>query len=593
MNIFRKSLLTLSLAALGLSAVMVVSVLASMNSLYYETNANALRDTANAMITLAGEDRLADYFAEGRGDFSYNPGVYRLTLIDRAGYVLWDSQIEGTLVNHINREEVLAALAGNEGSARRNSLNTGMRQIYSALPIHAADGNVIGVFRLSLDIPDFWQRISPAGLSFLLFAGLLAVIGFAAIAAFSRSLSVSLARLVSIAQTAAGDSQNTEQLPLVSVSGEAIEFLALETALRSMTSELNLRIEQARAEGRKLEAILDGISEAVLAMDEKFILHLVNPCARTLFGTDKDQDLRGLSLLEAVRSTELEQIAKKVLAEGRSLDMELRLHTAGMEQLFQVFASPFYTASAETEKGRNGIVMVLTDVTRLVRLEQVRKDFVANVSHELRTPIQLIKGFSENLEDSSFEDKEQTRRFIKIIHKNAGVMENLTDDLLVLAGLENGDSAHSDMEEQQLAPLFADAIISVESQARKKRIEIIDNCPADLKAKVHGSFITQALINLLDNAIKYSPEKSRVWASAFRENGETTLEVKDEGIGISAEHLERIFERFYRIDRVHSREAGGTGLGLSIVRHIALLHRGIAQVESHAGEGSVFRIKFP
>jgi two-component system phosphate regulon sensor histidine kinase PhoR len=172
-------------------------------------------------------------------------------------------------------------------------------------------------------------------------------------------------------------------------------------------------------------------------------------------------------------------------------------------------------------------------------------------------------------------------------------MENLTNDLLALANLEDNTDSGSRIEEQPLAPLFAEAVQLVESQVKSRKTQIIVDCPADLKAPVHGSFIIQALVNLLDNAIKYSSKKSRVWASACRDNGNVVLEVKDEGIGIPGEHLERIFERFYRVDRSHSRETGGTGLGLSIVRHIALLHKGTAEVESHAGEGSVFRIKIP
>jgi two-component system phosphate regulon sensor histidine kinase PhoR len=158
------------------------------------------------------------------------------------------------------------------------------------------------------------------------------------------------------------------------------------------------------------------------------------------------------------------------------------------------------------------------------------------------------------------------------------------------------------MEEQPLAPLFAEAVSSVEPGAQKKQTEIIVNCPADLTAKLNGSFIIQALINLLDNGIKYSPERSQVWAGARTENNDLVLEVRDEGIGIPAEHLPRIFERFYRVDRSRRREANtnsagaradGTGLGLSIVRHIALIHQGTVEVESHAGKGSVFRIRIP
>jgi two-component system phosphate regulon sensor histidine kinase PhoR len=172
-------------------------------------------------------------------------------------------------------------------------------------------------------------------------------------------------------------------------------------------------------------------------------------------------------------------------------------------------------------------------------------------------------------------------------------MENLTNDLLILADLENGSSNVREPEELTIISLIDEAVSSVESQAKRKQVEINIDCSGELKASLYGSFIIQALINLIDNAIKYSQSKSKVWVKAYNEDGELFLEVRDKGIGIPNEQKERIFERFYRVDRSRSREAGGTGLGLSIVRHIALLHKGTAEVESRAGEGSVFRIRIP
>ena len=601
MTVFKKSLLTLSLAALGLSAVLVAAVLTFMNSLYYETNAESLGNTAQTVFSLLGKERITEYVAANSGPGSPFPfarnGAYRLTLIDRAGDVLWDSHIERPLVNHLDREEVRAALEGREGSARRDSLSTGMRQIYAALPVQDGEGRVAGVFRLSVTVPGFRRRIAPAALPFLFLAGLLGLAAFAAIFVFSRSLAASLGRLVDIA---AGGKTRPALDPAESAPGVALEFLTLEKALRDMSAELNLRLEQARSEGQRLRAILNGMSEAVFAMDAKLILHLVNPAARRLFNLG-DGDVAGRSLLEATHSTELEQAARAALAEGRSLEKELRFHggtdplgpgLSGPEQYFQLFATAADIMTDNTGMTNNGVILVMADITRLVRLEQIRKDFVANVSHELRTPIQLIKGFSETLLESPPEDTAQINHFIRIIYQSARTMENLTNDLLILASLENSGASPHDMEEQSLAPLFAEAVSSVETGARQKHIEIIVNCPPDIRAKVHGSFIIQALINLLDNGIKYSAENSRVWAAAYHEETALVLEVRDEGSGIPAQHLERIFERFYRIDRSRTRN-GGTGLGLSIVRHIALSHNGTAEVESRVGEGSVFRIRIP
>ncbi|MCL1813938.1 MAG: ATP-binding protein [Treponema sp.] len=603
MTIFRKSLVTLGLATFALVSALVISVLVFMNSLYYDTNARALSNTASAVFSVISEEQLRDYFETGTAGrhFSYNDNHYRLTLIDKNGEVLWDSRVEDRMVNHLDREEVHAALEGREGKALRNSLSAGIRQLYAALPVKDSYGTVTGVFRLAVEVPSFWQRVSAAVLPFLCFAAVLVFAVFMGIFYFSRSLSLSLDRLVNIAldtgefrhiDTGAGE--ETALASQSALASQAEEILTLEKALRSMSSELKLRLGEATTEGRRLEAILNSMSEAVIAMDSNLLLLLVNPYARTLFSLE-NRSTQKLSLLEATHSTELEWIARKVLETGTPQETELCFHSGGAERRFHVSITPFGT------NGSGGIVIVMDDLTRITRLEQIRKDFVANVSHELRTPIQIMKGFSEtildlpllSLEKADSAENEQLRHYIGIIQKNAGIMENLISDLLSLANLEDENGIRPDKEELLLMPLFEEAITSVELQAKKMQTEIIVECSPDLKAKLYGSFIIQVLVNLLDNAIKYSHKSSQVWARAFLKDNCLVLEVEDNGIGIPSEHQERLFERFYRVDKARSKEAGGTGLGLAIVRHIALLHGGKAEVESHAGEGSVFRLRIP
>ncbi|MDR2597730.1 MAG: hypothetical protein LBC76_10495 [Treponema sp.] len=586
MTVFKKSLLTLGAAAIILSFVLILIVLLFMNSLYYETSALGLKNTAKTLMAAIGNKKIAGVFADNSIDdidmMISSSDVYRLTLIEPSGYVLWDSQIPGRLVNHIDREEIKAALEGREASARRDSLTTNMKQIYYALPVYGVNNNVIGVFRLSITIPEFWARVSPVIYPFLVFSFIAAGIVFIIIFIFTRSLSSSIYRLVDITQTGASLISGSEADEKI-----APEFKSLEKAIRAMTYELNFQLERVKTEGQRLEAILNGMSEAVFAADSELKLHLVNPRARELFNIENKKVT--MTLLEATRSVELTEAAKKALASGTASETELTLRS-GAEQQFQVFISPLAGF-------KSGVVIVLLEITKIVKLERVRKDFVANVSHELRTPIQLIKGFSETLLDALSDGENGSRKqlihFVEIINKNAGTMENLTNDLLILADLENGSKNARDLEDLNIAQLIGEAVASAELQAKRKKIEIKTDCPGDLKYSLYGSFIVQALINLIDNAIKYSPPESKVWITAQDSNGELVLQVRDKGIGIPAEHLERIFERFYRVDRSRSREAGGTGLGLSIVRHIALLHKGKVEAESHAGEGSVFRIRIP
>ena len=614
MTFFKKSLFTLGVAALGFSAILVVSVMAFLNSLYYEINIQGLVHTAKTLMTIIGSDRIAEVLennASIQGDRGFFPldedDTYRVTLIASSGYVLWDSHVTSRLVNHIDREEIIAALGGSVGISRRESVSTHISRIYCALPVTNSSNETIGVFRLSLSIPEFGVRISPVILPFVIFISLFLIAVFCLIFIYSRSLSNSLLRLVHIAQAGTPLLSRPEASRNV-----APEFVSLEKAMREMTEELNFRFEQAKSEGSRLEAILNGMSEAVFAMDYSLKLHLINPKARDIFSFKKN-DIKNITLLEVTRSTELVEIAKKAIDEGAPIEKELTFHAgvasasgrmsdneggARSVQHFQVYASPL--AKNNDSAAGCGVVLVMQEITRLVKLERIRKDFVANVSHELRTPIQLVKGFAETLidtvsgeENENNENIKQIIHFTEIISKNARIMENLTNDLLVLASLENGDNKIYDAEECLIFPLIEEAVSSVEPQSKKKQIEIVISCADDLKAKLYGSFIIQGLINLIDNGIKYSPVKSKLWISARKENDELVFEVRDKGIGIPAEHLERIFERFYRVDRARSREAGGTGLGLSIVRHIALLHRGIAEVESHAGEGSTFRIRIP
>ena len=634
MTIFKKNFLTLTAAMLGFTAVIVVSVMMFMNSLYYEINIQSLGSTAKTFMKITGESRLEEIFTNiSTEDIKreYFPlgaeDTYRLTLITVTGDVLWDSHVTDRLVNHIDREEIIEALEGNAGISYRESISTKIRRIYYALPVFSSANEKIGVFRLSISIPGFSARISPIISSFSIFVIFFIIVAVWAIYIFSRSISSSVCRLVDIVQ------EGAPLLPGFN-SSEPVksEFKSLEKAMLALTEELNIRYELIKSEGSRLQAILNGMSEAVFAMDDSFKLHLVNPKARELFNLG-NQNIKTMTLLEATHSAELTEIARSAINSSLPIEKELTFHS-GSEQYFQVYASPLLRGASQHEvktgntydgsADRNithtegiGVVLVLQDITRLVKLERIRKDFVANVSHELRTPIQLVKGFSETLLDTIAENNgssseqplslvqlAECKRFVEIIYKNAGIMENLTNDLLILASLENNDGNKFDMEENSTALLIKEAISSTEHLSKKKQIEIIVSCSDDLKVKLYGSLIIQGLINLIDNGVKYSPANSKLWVNAYLtemsqtqgagdSRSELVFEVRDNGIGIPAEHLGRIFERFYRVDRARSREEGGTGLGLSIVRHIALLHNGKAEAESHAGEGSTFRIRIP
>jgi two-component system phosphate regulon sensor histidine kinase PhoR len=382
-----------------------------MDSLYYETITRNLRDAARFFHSSLPAALLQGAFTGGgRGDLAAfmdsleKSGPYRLTLISKDGTVAADSRsIPENMENHGDRPEVRAALEGKEGVARRGSASLGTELIYAALPAYDPGGRISGVFRLSLEVPSFWRRISSAALPFLVLATLFFFAALTGVYLFSRSLSRSFARLEGIAQSVHRFPDTFSEVlstpPLIS---DTEEFRALEQAFKDMAAELVTRIDRAQTEGRRLEAILNGMSEGVFATDAKLKLLLVNPRARSLFGIGAETDITALSLLEAAHSPELEETAEKVLSGGVLEEREIAWHTGGIVRHFQVFAAPLYrdrggAAAAEIE----GVVLVVGDISRLYKLEQVRKDFAANVSHELRTPIQIIKGFAETLLDSS------------------------------------------------------------------------------------------------------------------------------------------------------------------------------------------------
>ena len=560
-NIWKKSFAIIAVAVLIISVYFITGVLLISGAQYNEINIDNLQKTVRTLASLTP----ASVFTEAGVTESWtsrdgNSTAYRITLIGRNGRVIFDTEADSAgMEDHLDRPEFQAAITTGTGTARRQSATLGQEYIYAAIDIRDSNGVSAGLLRISRQVPSFSSRLLKFTFPFLS-GGFLIILGVCAgVYFYSRRLSYSIQ-------------------------------VKQESALEEKTRELKTRTEEAEKEGRRLQAILNGMSEGVIATDANLKITLVKPRACFLFGFDAGEEpndtfLRGTSLLEFSRSEELEDAAMRVLSSNSTFELVIKRYISGNEQHYRVFVTPL-------GKGQ-GVIIVLEDISRLVKLEQVRKDFTANVSHELRTPIQVVKGFSETIIDSPPENREEILRYVGIIRKNAQTMENLTNDLLTLVGLEEEGNTRPPMEETALSPLIAEAADMVEIAARKKNISVEISCPPDLNVRLHSSFIIQALVNLLDNGIKYSDSDSRIKVKAFLENDQLVIEVKDKGIGIPTEHIDRIFERFYRVDRARSRQAGGTGLGLAIVRHIAMIHNGTAEVESHAGEGSTFRLRLP
>jgi two-component system phosphate regulon sensor histidine kinase PhoR len=597
-SLFKRSLVLLTAAALAAAVAFAVVGLSVLGKAYSQESLAALTRAAASLAAAFPAGSLdGPAAAEAYAKAAASSG-YRVTLILPGGRVIADSEADPSMMeNHAGRPEIAAALAGKVSSSRRTSATVDDVLLYAAAPLRfasgPASGAVAGVLRLALHEPGLEAAIAPARWTFALAAIAFALAAIGAATLFSRSIARPLSALAASARAyGAGDSGALARASASINPRDPEELRFLASTLSSMAAEIGERMKAAEAQGERLEAILDAMSEVVLALDSDCRVTLANPAARTLFSFPAEFPGSGRpSLLEATHSSELQALAADCLGSGTERRTDLALYL-GPERFYQAFAAPLREGGSSS--AARGLVLVLNDITELRRLERVRRDFVANVSHELRTPVQLVKGFAETLSEGAIDDNpEQAHRFISIIERNASRMESLIGDLLSLATLEREDGDWLKVELVPLRPILEAAREAIAPKAEGKHIELLVECAEGLAGKVDAGLLEQALVNLVDNAVKYSPSGTAVTASARFEAGSLVLEVRDQGIGIPARDLPRIFERFYRVDKARSRELGGTGLGLAIVRHAAMAQGGEASVESWEGEGSTFRIVIP
>jgi two-component system phosphate regulon sensor histidine kinase PhoR len=551
--------------------------------------------TERAAAELEARARMVEVLVRGR--FSPEQGVSldslckelghhsgaRITLILPSGQVLADSEADPRgMDNHGSRPEVRQALEGRTANALRYSATVHEEMMYAALPV-SRNGGVEGVIRISM--PTARLRTALRTVYFRLAAGGF-VTGMLALALgflMARRLSRPLRQMRESAERfARGDLGH--RVP----SQDSEEEAALAEALNRMASLMDEKIRSLASERNEREALLAGMVEGVLAMNTKEKLLLVNRAAGAMLGISPSH-AQGRHLAEIIRNSALAEFALKTLASERMEEGSLEFR--GEEERFlQLHGAPLHDAGGK----RIGAIIVLNDVTRMRKLEHMRRDFVANVSHELRTPITSIKGFAETLLGGALRNPEEAERFLHIIARHAERLNSIIEDLLALSRIENEQETQSIiLEAAALHGVLASAAEQCQSDAQAKGIALAVECPSGLRATLNPRLMEQAVFNLLDNAVAYSESGSCVRVTGSEEGAEIVIAVRDEGIGIEPSHLPRIFERFYRTDKARSRKRGGTGLGLAIVKHIAQAHGGRVSVDSAPGKGSIFRIHLP
>ena len=502
----------------------------------------------------------------------------RLTLIQADGVVVADSSRSWEQMlrmdNHANRPEIRAAMEEGRGSSVRRSDTTGLHYVYTAQILDTENGRYV----LRLAQPLAGLQALRRGLGWVLIAASLAAL--LAMSALLAWLEWRVSRALPDLVTGAERLERGDFSQRVSLPSDP-ELARIGRFLNRVASEAETKIEELETERGHLRAVVSSMGEGVLVTDSEGFVWLANQAFREIFGIRGETSAR--SPLELTRQTQLEDLIVSTLVSGRGSTAEIQLQ--GMPSR--------HVALASTPLGEGlGAVVVARDITDLVRLTQVRRDFIANISHELKTPLSAIRGYTETLRDGAMEEPEASRRFLGRILQQCSRLQTLLEDLLTLSRLENLEG-HLERRTVDLETILDDCLETLAPQISDKQIQLdVQETPVP-KLTGDAEALQRLFINLLENAIKYNRKGGHVTVQLRPEDGEVVLQVDDTGIGIPAASIDRVFERFYRVDKGRSRDEGGTGLGLAIVKHVAQLHGGRVEVESHLGEGSTFRVHLP
>lgn len=491
----------------------------------------------------------------------------RITIIAPDGKVLADSEKDPHLMeNHKDRPEVKQALRTGVGKSLRFSTTVKKEMLYVAIPIKT-NGKFLGILRVSLfleDINKLLNNLRTKIFGILIFVTLISLIGALV---FSKNLSSPLHKLASASKKLAnGDFSAKVTFRRKDEVGKLAEsFNEMSDKLKSLFDNLSLKQEE-------LNSIIASLEEGLLVLDKNGKIIFFNESFKKFVQTNPE----GKFWWEVLRNPKIGGLIEKAKEEKRISQEEIELN----EKIF--FLSLVFIHSKEE------LIIVLHDITEFKKLEKIKKDVVVNVSHELRTPLTAIKGYVETLEE---EAEGNAKHYLEIIKKHTERLINIVQDLLLLSELEEKDLTQL-KENVNLKEIAKDVLKIFEQKAKEKNLKL--NLISEDEPVIKGDpfKLEQMLINLIDNAIKYT-EKGEVSVSLKKKNNQVIIEVEDTGIGIPKEHIPRIFERFYVVDKSRSKKLGGTGLGLSIVKHIVLLHNGRINVESNLGKGTRFTIYFP
>ena len=513
----------------------------------------------------------------------------RVTIIDSTGLVLGDSdEPSENMENHLNRPEIRDAEISDIGSSIRYSKTVRRNLFYLAITFHNNQDKKF--LRLSIPLHDIESAMNAIRLKIIAasLAVSFVVVVFGLLQA--RRITRAIEEIAGFSkEVAAGNFRKRLFLK------EKDELGDLGESINNMAHELHERLKQSEEEKQKIEAILRNMSDGLILSDIKGRILLSNEAVLKLFGVTSG--IEGKTVMEALRKAELSEVIEQVVEGKERISREIEV-AYPKELYLMLTASPFYSHKRDEEL--SGIVLTFHDITRLRKLEEMRKDFVANVSHEIKTPITAIKGFAETLLEGALEDKDNSLKFLETIRNNSERLNSLVNDLLTLSGIELGD-VKIEKDAVNIDEIIDTVFTTLEDKAGAKKLYLKKLVSPEIqRVEADRDRLIQILLNLVDNGIKFT-EAGGVTVKATNKKlsvesvGEEYIEisVEDTGTGIPKKHLARLGERFYRVDRARSRELGGTGLGLAIVKHLVKAHGWKMEIESAEGRGTTVNILCP
>jgi two-component system phosphate regulon sensor histidine kinase PhoR len=559
---------------------------AVLKNFHHQDSVQALRARAE-LIALQVKDRLHLDERDFINDLCRQAGVRtdtRITIMLPGGEVLGDTREDPKrMENHGSRPEVLVALEGGIGKSQRFSRTLQKEMMYLAVPV-VTDSRIAGVVRTAMAVDEVDSRLGALRKQVMV-GGIVAIVLVSILSLLiSRRITRPLEQIKQEAERyASGQLEHR-----LRISGSS-EIVALGQTMNDMAAQLNERISTIDKQRREQDAVLSSMIEGVIAIDSKQNILRMNPAAAHLLEVNAELVV-GRPVQEVVRKAELLSFITDAMDSEDTIEKDVLLFRGEEELCLQAHGTMLRGMGNETI----GALVVFNDLTRQRRLETMRRDFVANVSHELKTPITAIKGFVETLLDGALDNRDEAEQFLKIVERQVERLSVIIEDLMSLSRIEQGEeNERFDLEPGSIAEVISESVNDCTVLAEGVGITLKQELDHEVMSLLNGPLLEQALTNLLENAIKYSPTGSTVTICCSEENGRAIIRVSDQGCGIEAEHLPRLFERFYRVDKARSRQAGGSGLGLAIVKHIVQIHHGRVAVESTPGKGSEFIVSLP